>query len=86
MKRPIKPLYLIEKLIFAAPPSPAAETPLNLVEVHHNHNPPIWQLAVIGVVAMSVQSQKKGNFPDSKIFVARTFHIKGVNCVNFQHL
>ena len=59
MKRPIKPLYLIEKWIFAAPPCLAAETPPNLMEVHHNHNPPIWQLAVLGVVAVSVAESEK---------------------------
>ena len=69
MKRPIKPLYLIEKWIFAAPPSPAAEIPLNLVEMRHNHNPPIWQLEVLGVVAVSVAESEK----------AKTFRIQGVN-------
>ena len=27
---------------------------------------------------------KRENLPDSKIFVAKTFRIKSVNCVNFQ--
>ena len=61
MKRPIKPLYLIEKWIFAAPPSPAAETPPNLMEVQHNHNQPIWQLIplviVVGVEAVSEKAK-----------------------------
>ena len=31
------------------------------------------------------QSQKKSkNFPDSKIFVAKTFRMKRINCINFQ--
>ena len=28
--------------------------------------------------------RKNENFPDSKIFVAKTFRIKRVNCINFQ--
>ena len=70
MKRPIKPLYLIEKWVFAAPPSPAAESPLNLVEMRHNHihNPPIWQLAVLGVVAVSVAESEK-----AKTFITTTY-------------
>ena len=30
------------------------------------------------------RARKNENFPDSKIFVAKTFRIKRVNCINFQ--
>ena len=83
MKRPIKPLYLIEKWIFAAPPIPAAETPLNLVEVHHNHNPPIWQLAVIGVVAVSVAESEKGKLSGQQDFCRKHFPHKGRKLCQF---
>ena len=33
---------------------------------------------------MPCRVRKSENFPDSKIFVAKTFRIKRVNCVNFQ--
>ena len=35
-------------------------------------------------VSHHLQSHKSENFPDSKIFVAKTFRIKRVNRVNFQ--
>ena len=33
---------------------------------------------------LTTESEKNEKFPDSKIFVAKTFWIKRVNCINLQ--
>ena len=64
-------------LAFLLPP-PARMLP-HWVESHKTF--PI--LHIVKMFEASARVRKSENFPDSKIFVAKTFRIKRVNCVNF---